>query len=188
MGALVRAVSYLCGDNFSKRLRVAGEAQWQAHHYEGYRPVAADLIGFFRPRLKGWLGQIYHGLAGKALPGVGLGLIGEVGSLAEQRFLLPRKFLRSLNEPGSIKQLKAAVLSWLAWQLHACEIAILDAGFKLPELHKAGVSQFVLRVASNATARRNVLPAYQGRGARPKYGQLIRPLARTFKGKHLEGV
>ena len=167
------------------RAHVSSEAQWQAHQYEGYRPVAADLTGFFRPRLKGWLGQSYHGLASKALCGVGVGLIGEVGSLAEQRFLLPRKFLRSLNERGSIKQLKGAVLSWLALHLQACEIAILDAGFKLRELHEAGVSQFVLRVASNATARRNLLPAYQGRGARPKYGQLIRPLARTHKGKHL---
>ena len=174
MGALVRAVSYLCGDNFSKRLRVAGEAQWQAHVYEGYRPVAADLIGFFRPRLTGWLGQIYHGLAGKALGGVGLGLIGEVGSLATHRFLLPRKLLRSLNERGSIKQLKAALLSWLAWQLQDCEVGILDAGFKLRELHEADLSQFVLRVASNATARRNRLAAYQGRSARPKYGGFVR--------------
>jgi hypothetical protein len=149
------------------------------------RPVSADLTGFFRPRLKGWVGQIYHGLAGKALCGVGVGMIGEVGSVGEQRFVLPRKLLRSVNEAGSIKQLKVSLLSWLALHLKAFEIAILDAGFKLHEVQEAGVSQFVVRQARNCTARRNTLPTYKGRGARPKCGALIRPLARKYKGKHL---
>jgi hypothetical protein len=159
------------------REHVLSEQQWQAHSYEGYHPVAADLTGFFRPRLKGWFAQFYHGLADRALGGVGVGLIAEVGSVGLKRFVLPRKLLRSVNAKHSIKQLKGAVLDFLASQLQNREIAILDAGFNLRELHDAGVSQFVPRVASNATARRNILPAYKGRGAKPKYGQLIRPLA-----------
>jgi len=50
-------------------------------------------------------------------------------------------------------------------------------------LQVAGVKGFVLRLNSNCTARRNTLPAYKGKGARPKFGEQIRPLARTFKGK-----
>src|SRR5207245_2903709 len=32
---------------------IAGEGQWRAHSHGGYHPVAADLTGFFRPRLVG---------------------------------------------------------------------------------------------------------------------------------------
>jgi hypothetical protein len=36
---------------------VEQEGRWQAHGYEGFRPVAWDLVGFFRPRLSGCLGK-----------------------------------------------------------------------------------------------------------------------------------
>src|SRR5215470_11910980 len=32
---------------------VREEASFHAHQYGGYRPVACDLVGFFRPRLPG---------------------------------------------------------------------------------------------------------------------------------------
>ena len=40
-------------------------------------------------------------------------------------------------------------------------------------------------MATNFTARRNVLPAYEGHGRRPEYGELVRPLARTRQGKRI---
>jgi hypothetical protein len=43
----------------------------------------------------------------------------------------------------------------------------------------------VARVARNFTARRNVLPAYKGRGRGPIYGERVRPLPRTHKGKRI---
>src|SRR5215475_11311293 len=36
---------------------VQQEGRWHAHQYEGFRPVACDLVGFFRPRLRGCLGK-----------------------------------------------------------------------------------------------------------------------------------
>src|SRR5437773_3042176 len=30
---------------------VEQEGRWHAHRYEGFRPVACDVVGFFRPRL-----------------------------------------------------------------------------------------------------------------------------------------
>jgi hypothetical protein len=36
---------------------VQQEGYWHAHGYAGFRPVACDLVGFFRPRLSGWLGK-----------------------------------------------------------------------------------------------------------------------------------
>ena len=41
------------------------------------------------------------------------------------------------------------------------------------------------RLANNFTARRNTLPEYCGVGRMPVYGELIRPLARKYKGKIL---
>lgn len=32
---------------------VQREGRWHASSYEGFRPVACDLVGFFRPRLSG---------------------------------------------------------------------------------------------------------------------------------------
>jgi hypothetical protein len=37
-------------------------------------------------------------------------------------------------------------------------------------------------LAANVTARRNYPAPYKGRGRRPVYGEVVRPLARTYKG------
>jgi hypothetical protein len=63
------------------------------------------------------------------------------------------------------------------------EMPVLDAGFKVRELQEAGLSRYVVRLAVNFTARRNVLPPYKGHGRHPEYGELVRPLARRWKGK-----
>lgn len=170
----------------SWREQVVSEGQWQAHRYEGYSAVAVDITSFYRPRLQGWLGKAYCGLLGKALRGVAFGMVAEVGSVLGQRLALPKKLLRSKNEQGGEKELKRRTLAWLAEQLKDDEVAVLDAGFKLAELAHAGVEQYVVRQASNCTARRNQLPSYKGRGAKAKYGESVRPLARCRKGNPLK--
>jgi hypothetical protein len=65
------------------------------------------------------------------------------------------------------------------------EIVVVDAGVKVRDLQDAGLERYVVRLANNFTARRNVLPAYCGKGRKPVYGERIRPLARTYKGKWL---
>lgn len=62
---------------------------------------------------------------------------------------------------------------------------VLDAGFKIAEMQTAEIKRYVIRLARNFTARRNQLPVYKGKGRKPKYGQLVRPLAHTYKGKHI---
>src|SRR5262245_27004714 len=47
---------------------VQQEGGWRAHQDEGFRPVACDLVGFFRPRLSGSLAKHYQSGADKALP------------------------------------------------------------------------------------------------------------------------
>jgi len=52
-------------------------------------------------------------------------------------------------------------------------------------LQAARLGKYLVRLATNFTARRNGLPDYGGRGRKPRYGELIRPLARQYKGKKL---
>jgi hypothetical protein len=159
---------------------VLAEGQWQARAYEGYTPVAADLTAFFRPRLKGWPGKFFHRLAGRALRGVGLGLVGQVGQVGDQRIAVLRRIIRAPEDDMREATLKAAVLAYLAESLAPNEVAVLDAGFELVEVQAAGVKRYVVRLALNSTARRNYLPNYQGKGRKPQYGSKVRPLARKY--------
>ena len=52
--------------NFRKE--VEEEGRWEAHEHGGYRPVAADLVGFSRPKLKECPTKHYSSEANKALP------------------------------------------------------------------------------------------------------------------------
>jgi hypothetical protein len=62
------------------------------------------------------------------------------------------------------------------------EMPVLDAGFKLQALLQAGLKRFVVRLAKNFTARRNFLPEYEF-GRPDEYGEIVRPLARSYDGK-----
>jgi hypothetical protein len=159
---------------------VLADGHWQAREYEGYTPVAADLTAFFRPRLKGWPGKFCHRLAGRALRGVGFGLVGQIGQVGEQRITLLRRIIRAPEDDMREATLKAEVLAYLAEHLASNEVAVLDAGFELAEVHAAGVKRYVVRLALNATARRNYRPDYKGQGRKPQYGVKVRPLARKY--------
>ena len=54
------------------------------------------------------------------------------------------------------------------------EVLVADAGFSVAALLTESVSRFVVRVARHFTARRNVLPAYKGRGRCPTFGERVR--------------
>src|SRR6188768_1875865 len=41
--------------------QVEQAGQWRAHEYAGYRPVAVDVTGFWRPRLHGCVTTHYDG-------------------------------------------------------------------------------------------------------------------------------
>src|SRR5215510_6512745 len=61
------------------------EQAFHAHQYGGYRPVACDLVGFFRPRLRDCPTKHYSSAAGKALPAIPLGIVARVGTVGTQR-------------------------------------------------------------------------------------------------------
>jgi len=159
------------------------EGRWPAHGYEGFRPVACDLVGFFRPQLSDCLSQHYQSGADKALPAIVLAVVAAVGSVGKVRLPLVRLLLRA--EPRDCSeaawQCRALTQAGAAWQPD--EVLVVDAGCGVAALLSRGVPRFVARVARNFTARRNSLPAYKGRGRCPAYGERVRPLPRTHKGK-----
>ena len=164
------------------RVYVASENEWRENRYEGLRVVSIDLTGFGRPRLKGWLGKHYHSLVGRAIPAVVFGVIIISGQVQGKRLPLLRKIIRCQPDQSE-SDYQAEVLRQAALLDQPGDVKVLDAGFKINEVVEAGLQGFVLRMQSNCTARRNHLPAYKGRGARPKYGEKVRPLARKHKEK-----
>lgn len=164
---------------------VAAEERWQPHEYEGWRPVAADLTGFFRPRLADLASTHYHNQAGRALPAIPVGLAARVGRVEAQRVAVPLTLARLPDGSRSARELKLALLSQVAQEMTDHEVVVLDAGFKLRHLRAAGVNRFVVRLRADFSGRRNALPPYKGRGRPPEYGELVRPVPRTRQGKLL---
>lgn len=167
------------------RDHVASAEEWESHSYEGYRPVAVDWTAVWRFRLKGWSGKLFNSLAGRALRGVGFGLICEVGEIERERIPLLRRIIRMDAKDKSEKKLKEDTLEWVKHHLGEQEVAIIDAGVEISDMQRLGIGRYVIRMARNCTARRNYLPAYKGRGCRPKWGQKVRPLPRTHKEKQI---
>lgn len=162
---------------------VTEQPHWQALQYEGYVPIAVDITPYWRPALEGCASKHYHPQAGKALQALEFGLIGRVGHVNGQRVTLLTDVLRGELTDASSASLAARLLKRVAVMLAVDEMAVLDAGFKVKAVQAAGISRFVMRGAKNFAARRNRLPPYTGRGRRPEYGALVRPLARKRKDR-----
>jgi len=162
---------------------VTEQPHWHALQYEGYVPIAVDITPYWRPALTGCASKHYHPQAGKALQAVEFGLIGRVGQVNGQRVTLLNDVLRGDLTDASSASLAARMLKRVAATLAADDMAVLDAGFKVKAVQAAGISRFVVRGAKNFAARRNRLPPYKGRGRKPEYGVLVRPLARKRKGR-----
>ena len=166
---------------------VASENRWRVRRHEGYQVVSVDLTGFWRPRLQGWAGKHYHSLAQKALPAVVFGVMALSGEVGQRRIPLLRRIVRcqpTLSKAAFREQL----LHDAAAQLTAEQVVVVDAEFGIGELQAAGVTHYVVRMASNATAQRNALPPYKGRGRPPKYGEKVRPVARTWRDHCIEAT
>jgi hypothetical protein len=164
---------------------VLAQQQWQAHQYDGYYPKAVDLTAYWRPTLKGCPSKHYYPPAEKALPAVVLGIVARVGSVNGQRVAIITELVRVDPDDPREAKLQTRVVLRTAETLADDEMPVFDAGFKVRELQDAQLPRYVVRLAKNCTARRNVLPPYKGHGRRPEYGKLVRPLARRRKGKYI---
>ena len=160
---------------------VAAGNAWRARRYAGYRVKSIDITAFWPgahwARLAGQVSKHYHAVAQKALPAMVFGVIISAGEIKGKRIPLLQSIVRcatDLSETAFRQVLLKAALK----TTQADEITVVDAGFELSELQATQTQRFVVRMASNCTARRNQRAAYKGKGARPKYGQLVRPLPR----------
>jgi hypothetical protein len=163
---------------------VASQDEWQASQHAGYYTKAVDITAYWRPTLQGLQSKHYYGEADKALPAVVLGMVGRVGCVGQQRMALLTDLVRGDLTDPSETALETKLLQRVAQHLEEDEMPVLDAGFKLKALYEAGLERFVVRLAKNFTARRNFLPEYKG-GRPPEYGEIVRPLARSYKGKQI---
>jgi hypothetical protein len=164
---------------------VLDDGAWQAHRHGGYRPVACDLGGFWRPRLHGCPTKHYCAQAGKALPAIPLGIAARVGAVGPQRLALPCLFVRAeADEPGE-SALQRRLLQQTQPLLAEDAVLVTDRGFPLAQIQAAGMTRYVSRGPTNFTARRARLPASRGKGRRPTHGVVVRPRPRTYKGRML---
>jgi hypothetical protein len=164
---------------------VEKEGDFVPHSHDGIRPVAVDLVGFFRPRLQGCVTKHYTSVADKALPAIVFGMVGATGSVGSSRFCLPRMFVPMRAGETSEADLQKRTLLLAAEMLAEEEAMILDAGFCLADLLALERGQFVMRAPKNFTARKNALPTYKGKGRPPEKGERVRPLSRKYKKKTL---
>jgi hypothetical protein len=111
------------------------------------------------------------------------GVVGVVGQLGDQRLACPLAFERVHPKDTRESRLWQDLLHWIKRNLADEDVAVIDAGVKLADVQAARVERYVLRLATNFTARRNYPTLYTGRGRIPIYGERIRPLERSYKGK-----
>lgn len=162
---------------------VLNQGEWQPNSYAGYCPVAADLTTFWRPRLQGWLAKFFHHIANRAIKGIGVGLVVQVGRIGERRIPVLKRIICARQDDVSESQLKRRTLQAAARILADQEVLIHDGGASIADVQKAGVTRYVVRMPLNCTGRRNQLPPYKGIGRHPEYGKKVRPLARTRKAR-----
>jgi hypothetical protein len=167
---------------------VAKDGRWQTRSYEGLRPKPVDLVAFFRPTLQNCPTKHFHPTAGKALPAKVFGLVVDVGEIDGHRIPVPTHIIEANPKKPKESDLIDDVLQKVAHILAQNEIGILDAGFKLKKIQEANVSCYLVRQAKNCTFRRNYLPPYKGKGSKPKWGVLVRPLQRKGKKKFLSAT
>lgn len=167
-------------------VRAAG--RWQPRRQGGYCPLAVEVTGFWRPRLHGCPTTHYQSAVGQAVPAIPVGLVVRVGQVGGQRLALPLAFVRpdAADPADSVHQRR--LVDEAVRRCAADEVLVLDAGFGLALLHAAGAARFVVRLARNSTFRRATPKAYGGRGRRPTRGDVVRPLARAFKGRPISAT
>ncbi len=152
-----------------------------------WRPLLIDWVGFFRPRLSGCSSKHYDSAAGKALPAIELGMVATVGQIRERTIPV----LVELNRSGDTLSLLQ-----LARTKQGCrDVLVADRQVKMSHLEEAGLRHFVIRVGNgvsqraqqNLAARRSEIMSRESgkRGRKPTRGEMVRPLARHYKGKIL---
>jgi hypothetical protein len=164
---------------------IQDDGHGHAHRQGGYRPVACDLVGFWRPRLRECATKHYCAPAGKALPAGSGGIAARIGSAGTQRLAVPCLLVHATADDPGDPALQRQLLQQTQALLATDEVLGTDRGGPLAQLHAAGITRYVSRGPSNFTARRATPPTYGGQGRRPTNGAWVRPRPRTDKKRTL---
>lgn len=163
------------------RRQVEDAGHWQPHVYGGYRPVAIDLTGFWRPQLRNCPTRYYHAEASRALPAIVIGIVARVGSVAGQRLGLLLGLVRADPADPSPAAHRRRLIAVAAERRAPDDVLVGDREFRPADFQAAAVPAWVARLPKNFTARRASPPPFSGRGRPPTRGLLVRPLARCYK-------
>lgn len=164
-----------------KRLNWLLEKEGKAitHQINLWQPMPLDWVAFFRPRLAGCFTKHFDSQAQKALPAVELGMVATLKKVGER--LIP--CLISTTRSGDTLTLLQAAKKMQGPK----DVILADSQVKISHLHRAGISRFIVRGATNSTFRRSKPCEAGPRGPKPKRGEQVRPLTRTFNGKVIPG-
>lgn len=163
---------------------VTSQRVWRAQYYERYRVKSVDITAFWRPRLSGKVSRHYHSLAQRALPAVVVGVMISSGNIGSKRIPLLQHIVRcSAERSGS--EFRQELLQATVKTQAVDEVVVLDAEFEVTAIQRAKLRRYVVRQANNCTARLNQLPPSKSLGRPSEYGELIRPLPRTYRGKEI---
>lgn len=165
--------------------RIVQEQRWQAHEHGGYHPVACDITAFFRPALRNCRTKHYCSHTKRTLAAVPFGLLVRVGSVDAQRVPVPAAILRADVDQQHEMDLMQRLLNTAKAVLAADEVLVADRGFRPPLVQAAGIQQYVVRCQKNFAPLRADVPPSRGRGRKRKWGDVVRPVARTHQGKFL---
>lgn len=157
------------------RGRIQQEKQWQERSIEGFHPFVIDWVGFFRPHLGGCASRHFDSRAGKALPAVEFGLLVRVGLVLQKRIPLLLGLVRGGDTLGLLRAAQQ--------KMRDKDVLVADRQVSVKHLAEAGIERFVVRAPVDFTARTQEVAPYAGRGRYPKQGSIVRPLARTYKGR-----
>ncbi|MBI3980137.1 MAG: hypothetical protein HY331_18335 [Chloroflexi bacterium] len=162
---------------------VVDEGQWRPHVHGGYKPVAADVTHFLRPRLEDCPTKYYATTQGHTVPAIPVGLIVRVGRVGTQRLGVPVAMVRPAKDNPKREALTLEVARQTTALLKADEVGVFDRAFLISVLQKAGCTRYVTRLFVNFTGQRATVPAYKGTGRRPTRGEVVRPLPRIRNGR-----
>jgi len=156
---------------------------WEVRYHGGYCALPVDITGFWRPRLKNCRTKHYDHRAGKALPAIVLGIIGRTGQVDKQRLLLPLDILRADPEQPNEGGLVSRLIAKAKEIMQPKDVLVSDGGFPLELILAEQVPRYIAKQAKNFTARRAQPSDYAGKGRPAKLGVIVRPLARSYKGR-----
>ena len=172
---------------------VVREGMWQPTKVDEFVVKSVDFTTFNRPRVTGLESKGYDGDMGRAVSAVPLGLITTVGKVNGQRVAIMDSVVTTkldVNEPVKHKEALYREMHKQLEKNKEPSIMVADAGFRLIDAAKAGVTQFEVRLAKNSTFGKTAgkIPEREGnKGRKPTRHQaeIARPLARTHGRKEI---